>query len=386
MLPQLELRKFVTPEFIFGDGARLFASSYAKNLAAQKILIVTDPGIIKTGLVNELSQELDEKNLEYEIYSNVTPNPRDYEVMEGAEVFSSEECNFIIALGGGSPMDCAKGIGIVSSNQKHILDFKGVDKVPVPAPPLICIPTTAGSSADVSQFAIILNTEENLKVAIVSKTVVPDIALIDPFTTLTMDQHLTGVTGFDALIHSIEAYVSNASSQITDLHALDSIKIINNNISPVLSNLKNLELRSNMMMGSLEAGLAFSNASLGLVHAMAHVLGGVVNLSHGECNAAVLEQVIDFNFNSASERYLEIGRTLGIDFNGLDINDKKEALLKKLKDLRISCGMDFTLGEMGLKEKDIDILARNTIKDPCVVTNPRKPSLENISEIFKNAL
>ncbi|PKL67571.1 MAG: alcohol dehydrogenase [Methanobacteriales archaeon HGW-Methanobacteriales-1] len=386
MLPQLELRKFVTPEFIFGDGARLFAGRYAKNLAAKKILIVTDPGIIKTGLVDELSHTLTEKNLEYEIYSNVTPNPRDYEVMEGAEVFSSEECNFIIALGGGSPMDCAKGIGIVSSNKKHILDFKGVDKVPVPSPPLICIPTTAGSSADVSQFAIILNTEENLKVAIVSKTVVPDIALIDPFTTLTMDRHLTSVTGFDALIHSIEAYVSNASSQITDLHALDSIKIINHNISPVLNDLKNLEFRSNMMMGSLEAGLAFSNASLGLVHAIAHSLGGVVDLSHGECNAAVLEYVIDFNFHSSPEKYIEIGRAMGIKFNGLDINAKKEALINKLKELKLLCEMDFNLGEMGLKESDIVPLAKNTINDPCVVTNPRKPSVENIVEIFKNAL
>jgi len=293
MCPQLELRKFVTPEFIFGDGARLFAGRYAENLAARKILIVTDPGIKKTGMLDEICGILNNRNLEYEIFSNVTPNPRDKEVIEGAEVFSNEECNLIIALGGGSPMDCAKGIGIVSSNKKHILDFKGVDKVPAPSPPLICIPTTAGSSADVSQFAIILDTQKKLKIAIISKALVPDVALIDPSATLTMDKYLTASSALDALVHSIEAYTSNASSQITDLHALDSIKLISNNLEPLLNDLQNLNLRSEMMMGSLEAGLAFSNASLGLIHAMAHSLGGLLDLSHGltDCNKSACDQL-----------------------------------------------------------------------------------------------
>lgn len=385
MCPQLELRKFVTPEFIFGDGARLFASRYAENLAARKILIVTDPGIKKTGLVDELCVTLNDKNLEYEIFSNVTPNPRDKEVMEGAQTFSSEECNLIIALGGGSPMDCAKGIGIVSSNKKHILDFKGVDQVPAPSPPLICIPTTAGSSADVSQFAIILDSQKKLKIAIISKALVPDVALIDPSTTLTMDHYLTASSGLDALVHSIEAYTSNASSPITDLHAMDSIRLINNSLEPLLNDLQNLYLRSDMMRGSLEAGLAFSNASLGLIHAMAHSIGGLLDLSHGECNALLLEHVIDFNFPSQPDKYIKMGEVMGIDFTGLNVDGKREAFLNHLKELKKACGMDINLN-VNISEKELVELAEKALKDPCIVTNPRMPSVENIVEIFKNAI
>ncbi|MBU4548227.1 MAG: iron-containing alcohol dehydrogenase, partial [Euryarchaeota archaeon] len=173
MVQENYLRKFVAPEFIYGSGARLLAGRYAKNLAAKKVLIVTDPEVMNLNILVELEGVLIEQGLEYEIYSSISPNSRDEEVMNGSEVFNSEECNLIIALGGGSPMDCAKGIGIVSSNRNHILEFEGVDQVPLPSPPLICIPTTAGTSADVSQFAIILDSIKKVKIAIISKTMVP---------------------------------------------------------------------------------------------------------------------------------------------------------------------------------------------------------------------
>jgi alcohol dehydrogenase len=373
MISGLNLRKFVAPEFVFGSGARLLAGRYAKNLAAKKILIVTDPGIKKVGLLDELCNIITEEGLEYEIYSNVTPNPRDTEVMEGAEVYSSEECNIIMALGGGSPIDCAKGIGIVSSNHKHILDFEGVDQVAIPSPPLICIPTTAGTSADVSQFAIIL---------------VPDVALIDPATTLTMDKFLTSSTGFDALVHSFEAYVSNASSHITDLHALDSINIISSNIIPTTHDLKNIDLRAKMMLGSLEAGLAFSNASLGLIHAMAHSLGGLLDLAHGECNAILLEHIIDFNFISEPEKYVSIGQAMGLSFNdlNLDLIGKKNLLINEIKNLKKEANVETTLKDLGVKEENIPLLAKNALNDPCIVTNPRRPTINDIEEIFNNAL
>ncbi|MCK9150343.1 alcohol dehydrogenase-like regulatory protein ErcA [Methanobacterium alcaliphilum] len=386
MSSPLDLRKFVTAEFIFGNGARLLAGRYAKNLAAKKILIVTDPGIVKVGLVDELSDLLNNENLEYEIYDNVNPNPRDHEVMEGAEIYSSEECNLIIALGGGSPMDCAKGIGIVSSNNQHILEFEGVDQVSMPSPPLICIPTTAGTSADVSQFAIILDTKRQVKIAIISKATVPDAALIDPGSTMTMNIALTANTGFDALIHSIEAYVSNASSHITDLHALDSIKLVSENIIPVLGDLQNIELRSKMMMGSLEGGLAFSNASLGLIHAMAHSLGGLKDLAHGECNAILLEHVIDFNFDSEIKKYTKISQAMGINIDGLNHTQVKEELISHIKNLKETAKIRGNLSNLGVKEEDIEDLARMALNDPCVVTNPVRPTVQDIEEIFRNAL
>lgn len=382
----MELRKFVVPEFVFGLEARMLAGRYARNFGAQKILIVTDPGIIKAGWLDDLYMVLDEEELSYEVYSDVSPNPREKEVMKGAEVYQNENCNSIIAIGGGSAMDCAKGIGIVSSNNKDILEFEGVDMVSNPIPPLICIPTTAGSSADVSQFAIIEDQKRKVKIAIISKAVVPDVALIDPVTTTTMDGYLTACTGFDALAHAIEAYVSNASSPITDLHALDAVRLISSNLDKAIENPDDLAFRGNMMLGSLEAGLAFSNASLGAVHAMAHSLGGLLDLHHGECNAILLDHVIDFNFEAVSERYTHIGEMMGLNLNGMTSNDKKMVILQELRYLKNVAGVNRTLKEIGVKKSDISPLSKNAMEDPCIITNPRWPEIEEIEKIFENAL
>ena len=206
----LELRKFVAPEFVFGPDASDMAGRYARNLGLERALVVTDPGVIAVGWAGRVVDALEREGLEHEVFSDVTPNPRDEEVMAGAEFFASQGCDGIVAVGGGSAMDCAKGIAIVSTHGRHILEFEGVDKVERPSPPLVCCPTTAGSSADVSQFAIITDTARKVKIAIVSKATVPDVALVDPVLTTTMDRDLTVNTGLDALTHAMEAYVSNA--------------------------------------------------------------------------------------------------------------------------------------------------------------------------------
>lgn len=190
MESELELRKFVAPEFIFGFGALKLAGRYAKNLGASRILVVTDPGVMAAGWTDQVIGSLILEDLPFVIYSEVTPNPRAEEVMRGAEVYKNTGCNLIMAVGGGSVMDCAKGIGIVVTNKKHILEFEGIDRIAIPIPPLICIPTTGGTSADVSQFAIISNTQAKNKIAIISKAVVPDVSLIDPLTLTTMDNYL----------------------------------------------------------------------------------------------------------------------------------------------------------------------------------------------------
>lgn len=385
-IQNMELRKFVAPEIVFGLDARLLAGRYARNFGAQKVLVVSDPGIIAAGWLGEILNTLNDEGLSYEIYSDVTPNPKEGEVIKGAELYKNEECTAIVAVGGGSTLDCAKGIGIVSSNNRSILEFEGVDKVYNPIPPLICIPTTAGSSADVSQFAIIKDQKRKVKMSIISKAVVPDVALIDPATTVTMDSHLTACTGLDALTHAVEAYVSNASSPITDTHALNAINLIWSNLEKTVHNPYNLGLRGSMMLGSLEAGLSFSNASLGAVHAMAHSLGGFLDLSHGECNAILLDHVIDFNFDEEPLRYQRIGEMMGIKWERVDKLDKKEAIIHELKRLKESIGINRTLGQIGVKESDIFQLSRNAMDDSCIVTNPRRPKQEDIAEIFKNAL
>jgi len=382
----VELRKFVAPEFIFGSGARLLVGRYAKNFGARKVLIVTDPGILAMGLVDPVLDALKAEGIDYEIYSNIKPNPTAHQVMEGAEFYLNNNCNFIVAVGGGSPMDCAKAIGIVSSNQRDVHEFEGVDKVAIPSAPLICIPTTAGSAADVSQFAIITDSERKLKMAIVSKTVVPDVALIDPETTLTMDKAITIATGFDVLSHAIEAYVSNASSPITDLHALEAIRLVVSNLIPAINDLGNIELRGKMMLSSLNAGLAFSNASLGLVHAMAHSLGGLLDLSHGECNALLLDRVVEFNFEAESEKYKEIARAFRLEVDGLKDEDVKMALTKGIMDLKDKAHVNYSLKHVGVRGEDIPELARKAMNDACIITNPKRPSQSDVEEIFKNAL
>lgn len=381
----MELRKFVAPEFIFGSGARSLVGRYAKNFGARKVLIVTDPNVLDLGLVQPVFNALNDECIDYEVYSDIKSNPTVLQVTNGADFYLNENCNFIVAVGGGSPMDCAKAIGIVSSNRKEVHEFEGVDKVPIPSPPLICIPTTAGSAADVSQFAIITDSKRKLKMAIVSKTVVPDVALIDPETTLTMDRSLTIATGFDVLSHAMEAFVSNASSPITDLHALEAIRLVASNLIPVSNDLKNIELRGKMMLSSLNAGLAFSNASLGLVHAMAHSMGGFLDLPHGECNALLLDHVVEFNFEAESEKYGEITRVLGLEIDGMDDEEIKTTLINGIMDLKVEAGVNYSLKDVGVTASDIPELAFKAMNDACIITNPRRPTQKDVEEIFKNA-
>lgn len=378
-----DLRKFVIPEFVFGAGARHLAGRYARNFGARKVFVVSDPGVIKNGWASQVTDSLEAEGLPYTIFSQVTANPKEDEVMAGVQVYQSEGCNVIVAVGGGSPMDCAKGIGIASANKRHIYDFEGADQVPIPGPPLICIPTTAGSSADVSQFAIITNQVRKVKIAIISKTVVPDVALIDPVTTTTMDAELTAFTGMDALVHAIEAYVSNANSPITDLHALEAIRLVTRNLLAVIANPEDIGLRGQMMLGSLHAGLAFSNASLGAVHAMAHSLGGFLDFPHGEANAILLEHVISFNFDAVPERYLCIGQAMGLEMKP---GDEKKILLGAIRHLRQAVGVQHTLGQIGLQQGDIPELAQKAMQDTCMVTNPRRPTQRDIEVIYGNAL
>ncbi len=380
---ELNLRKFVAPEFIFGAGARHLVGRYARNFGARKVLVVSDPGVIRAGWTKQVTNSLEAENLPYSVFSQVQPNPRAEEVMAGVRAYHHEGCNVIVVVGGGSPMDCAKGIGIASANKKHVLAFEGVDQVPIPGPPLICIPTTAGTAADVSQFAIITDAEREVKIAIVSKTVVPDVALIDPLTTTTMDAHLTAFTGMDALVHAIEAYGSNANSPITDLHALEAIRLVTGNLRSATKHLEDLDVRRKMMLGSLHAGLAFSNASLGAVHALAHSLGGFLNFPHGEANAILLEHVMAFNFAAAPERYLRIGRAMGLE---LPRGKEKATLLRAIRRLRKDVGVDQTLGEMGLHKDNIPELARKAMQDACIVTNPRRPEQRDIEVIYERAL
>jgi alcohol dehydrogenase len=382
----LELRKFMAPETLFGQGALGKSANYAHNFGAKKVLLVTDPGVARAGWAGKVEDDLKKYGIPHVSFKDITPNPKDYEVMNGAEVYRKEGCDVIIAVGGGSPMDCAKGIGIVSTNRMHIVQFEGINKVPLPGPPLICVPTTAGTSADVSQFAIITDTARKAKIAIISKAMVPDVSLIDPFTTTTMPRELTAATGIDAWVHAFEAFVSNAGSRLTDLFCLEAVRLIWSNLIQACGRPEDIIYRSNMMTASMLAGFAFSNAGLGLVHGMAQSLGGLLDLPHGECNAVLLEHVVDFNFAAVSEKYVRLGQVIGLDFRGLRAIDKKAMLIGSLHDLRIKAGVTQALSGLGVMRQDIPLLAENAVKDPCTITNPKEPNLRDIRTIYEKAL
>lgn len=352
----------------------------------QNTLLVTDHGVEAAGWVQRITDQLDKAHIRYVIYRDITPNPRMEEVMLGVAAYIENECDGIIAVGGGSSIDCAKGIAIVSSNGGHICDFEGIDKVEIPMPPLIAVPTTSGSSADVSQFAIINDSNRKVKMAIISKAIVPDVAIIDPSTLTTMDAYLSACTGIDALVHAIESYVSNAHSCITDPIAFRAMQRLSQNLEKSILEPNNMNYRNEMMLGSLEAGLAFSNASLGLVHAGAHALGGLLDLAHGECNALLLDHVVRFNFKSSPRRYREIARALAVE--NLSENEEacRDQLARKIVNLKETVDIRGGLGKRGVKQEHIASLASFAHQDACIYTNPRKPELGEIETVFTSAL
>lgn len=381
-----DLRKFVAPEFIIGVDARRLAGRYAKNLGASHVLLVTGPNIIRAGWVSDVTKSLESESILYTVFQDVSPNPRDHEVMAGADLYRKVGCDAIVTVGGGSPMDCAKGIGIVVSNDQHILEFEGVDNVRVPSPPLICIPTTAGTAADVSQFAIINDTIRKVKIAIISKKIVPDISLCDPVPLTSLSNELTAHTGMDAIVHSVEAYVSNASSPVTDIHALESIRLLSAYLPLAYHNPDHIGYRYKTLLGSLLAGLAFSNASLGAVHAMAHSLGGLSDLPHGECNALLLESVIDYNYEVCPERYEVIAENMNVDCSSHDAAVIKQKLLSALRSFRTELGITERLRNLGVTREHIPELAKNSMRDPCLATNPRRPTVTDLEHIYEGAL
>ncbi len=375
-----DLRKFVAPEFITGISARNRVGQYARNLGLTKVLVVTDFGVHEAGWAKEAIHDLEEAGIEHSLFMGLTPNPKDHEIHVGVNIYNTNGCDGIVAVGGGSAIDCAKGIGIIANNGGSILDYEGVDTIESPCPPLICIPTTSGTSADVSQFAIIRDSVRRVKMAIVSKALVPDVSLIDPLTTSTMPPLLTSHTGLDALTHSCEALVSNASSSITTMHALESIRLIKQGLKPAYENGEDLEARSKMMLGSLHAGLAFSNASLGAVHAMAHALGGLYDSPHGECNAILLPHVIKYNYPTAENEYNKACQIFTPNKE-----PSCELLVSAIKELMYSVGVTKTLSQIVTTQDDLPALAELSLKDACMATNPRTPTSQEIIGIFKNA-
>ncbi len=379
---ELALRKFVAPEIVYGATARTLAGQYAFNLGLRRVLLVSDPGVKDCGWVEHVASSLHEYEIESELYLDCSENPRDFEVMQGAKRYRDASCDGIVVVGGGSPMDCAKGIGVVWSHGRHINEFEGVDRLTEASPPLICIPTTAGSAAEVSQFAIITNTQVGKKIALAAKGLVPDIALLDPETTMTMSDEVTSATGVDVFVHACEAFVSTANSPITDIHALEAAAIVYQCLPQLLAERQNLYLRSRMLRASMEAGLAFSNAILGAVHATSHAVGGRYDAVHGVCNGILLPAVIHLNWQAAEKRYRVFARALGIELPS-DSDEGRDCFVEAVRSFLRLVENPVTFREVGLSDLSVDILADFALADPCMVTNPYRPSKDEVIQLYE---
>ncbi|MGQ9668200.1 MAG: iron-containing alcohol dehydrogenase, partial [Anaerolineae bacterium] len=308
-----------------------------------------------------------------------------HEVEEGVKRYLDAGCDAIIGLGGGSPIDAAKGIAVLASNGGHIHDYEGVNKVTHPLSPMIMIPSTAGTGADVSQFAVITDTRRKVKMVLVSKSLVPDISIVDPLLLTTKDAMLTANTGLDALAHAIEAYISLAATPMTDVLALNAIRLIAGNLRESVASQTNLRAKEAMAMASLQAGLAFSNAILGAVHAMAHQLGGLRDMPHGVVDAILLPYVMEYNLIAAVDRFVDIAAAMGESVNGLGRRDAAALAIRAVRQLNYDLGIPKGLREIGLGVEDIPRLSQNAVKDPCLLTNPRDIGVSEIAEIFYRA-
>jgi alcohol dehydrogenase class IV len=379
------LLKFEIPEIIYGLGGLSQIGPCAKRLGGERVLLVTDPGIIAAGWVDESIKYLKQNNIKYVVYENVVTNPRDFQVEQGVQVYRQKKCDVIVAVGGGSPIDTAKGIGILVSNHGRIHEYEGCNLIAQPIPPLVCAPSTAGTGADVSQFAVITNKRANVKMTILSRAITPDITLIDPCLLETKSPELIAATGMDTLSHAIEAYVSSLSWPMTDPHAIHAIELVNEHLVNAAKT-KDMKALEGMSIACLEAGIAFSNAILGAVHALAHPLGGLYDIHHGLANSLLLPVVVRQNMEHALPKFAGIARALGAETRGKSIEAVAQLVPGQLQDLIAKLGLPTRLSQVGVDEADIPRLAQMAEEDICMLTNPHCYMKAEIESMYHEVL
>ncbi|PSJ45734.1 L-threonine dehydrogenase [Zobellella endophytica] len=348
-------------------------------------LIVTDKPLVELGYAGQLQQALAAQDIQASIFDQVQANPTTGNVEAGLELLRQQGCDSVISLGGGSPHDCAKAIALVASNGGDIRDYEGVDKSAKPQLPLVAINTTAGTASEITRFCIITDEHTHIKMAIVDKHVTPIMSVNDPELMKKMPKSLTAATGMDALTHAVEAYVSTAANPITDACALKAVTLISQNLARAVADGSDMAARNQMAYAQLLAGMAFNNASLGYVHAMAHQLGGFYDLPHGVCNAILLPHVQRFNRRAAATRLKDIAAALGQDVDYLTDEEGADRAIQAIVALAEQVGIPAGLAGLGVKEEDFPVLAGNAMKDACGLTNPVQPSHEEVVAIFRAA-
>ncbi|GAA4086244.1 iron-containing alcohol dehydrogenase [Nocardioides kongjuensis] len=380
------LLKFHVPEMVFGLGSLAEAGFCAGRLGARRPFVVTDPGIIEAGWVIELLGHLCDVGLDPQVWAHVSPNPKDHEIAAAHEAYVEQGADVIVGIGGGSVLDAAKGVAILSGNGGSILDYAGVDLVTRPIPPLLMIPTTAGTGSDVSQFCIVTDTVNAVKTTIMGRSLVPDISVTDPRLLSTMPHDLAAATGLDALTHAVESFVSLGHNPLADGHALSAARLVGKALRRNVEAPGDECARLWMAQASLEAGLAFSNSILGATHAMSHQVGGLFDLPHGVVNGVLLPHVIRFNAEVVPERFAMLADAMGLAVQGMPDREAAELLAEYVQDLAESVGAPRCLGALGVTDADVDRMSVTATRDACLATNPRPADQDDIAGIFRESL
>jgi alcohol dehydrogenase class IV len=382
-------RTFRIPQVVItGSGASEQVGEECQKLKVKKALIVTDPNLVKLGIVDGVKKSLQRSGISFAVFDGVLTEPTMEFVQEGLKAYRENSCDFLLSVGGGSPMDTAKAVAVMATNAGSIADYQGLGKIPQKGRPIVAVPTTAGTGSEVTPFTIITDTKREVKMLIGSPYIIPEVAIVDPRLTLTLPPDITAATGIDALTHAIEAYVSVKAQPLSEAFCLSAIGLISGNLRKAWSHGDDLEAREKTMLGALQAGMAFSNASVALVHGMARPIGAYFHVRHGASNAALLGAVTDFSLSGNPGRYAHIARAMGVDISGLSdleaAQSGAKAVKKLIKDIRIP-----SLKELGVDKARLEKLAPKMSEDAIASgspgNNPRQATREEIIELYKLA-
>lgn len=372
----------------FGRGAVKVTGERCQILGGKKALIVTDSFLrsLPGGPVEKVTESLDAVGIDYAFYDGVEPNPKDTNVRDGLAIFESEQCDLIVTVGGGSAHDCGKGIGIAATHDGDLYeDYAGIETLTNPLPPLVCVNTTAGTASEVTRHCVITNTEKKVKFVIVSWRNTPLVSINDPELMVGKPAGLTAATGMDALTHAVESYVSLGANPVTDSMAIQAIKLISTNLRQAVAYGQNIEARENMAHASLLAGMAFNNAGLGYVHAMAHQLGGLYDIPHGVANAVLLPHVEEYNIISNPQKFADIAEFMGENIEGLSVREAANKAIEAIRQLSEDVNIPSSMRELGVKEEDFELMAELALQDGNAISNPIQGRKEDIINIFKAA-
>ncbi|AGN98243.1 1,3-propanediol dehydrogenase [Limosilactobacillus reuteri I5007] len=371
----------------FGPGVIAKIGDRAKMLNMHKPLIVTTEGLSKidNGPVKQTIASLEKAGVDYAVFTGAEPNPKIRNVQAGKKMYQDKNCDSIITVGGGSAHDCGKGIGIVLTNGDDISKLAGIETLKNPLPPLMAVNTTAGTGSELTRHAVITNEKTHLKFVVVSWRNIPLVSFNDPMLMLDIPKNITAATGCDAFVQAIEPYVSVDHNPITDSQCKEAIQLIQTALPEVVANGHNIEARTKMVEAEMLAGMAFNNANLGYVHAMAHQLGGQYDAPHGVCCALLLTTVEEYNLIACPERFAELAKVMGFDTTGLTLYEAAQKSIDGMREMCRLVGIPSSIKEIGAKPEDFEMMAKNALKDGNAFSNPRKGTVEDIVKLYQKA-